>query len=168
MMDRERRRELVQRYKDGFAAIEEAIAGISDEEMDGRPEPGEWTVREIIHHLADSETTSAIRLRLLVVEDAPAIRGYDQEEFARRLYYQERPIESSLLAFRAARETTAEILDRMSEAEWESTGSHSESGGYSVYDWLEIYAAHAFEHADQIARNRDAIGRTVNQEGDGR
>ena len=79
--------------------------------------PGKWTAREVVHHLADSEMTSAIRLRLLLAVDKPVILGYDQEEFARRLHY-DRPIEASLDAFKAARRTTGEILDCMTDADW--------------------------------------------------
>lgn len=95
--------------------------------------------------------TSAIRLRLLIAEDNPTIVGYDQEEFARRLHY-DRPIEPSLAAFRAARETTAAILDRLTEDDWSRRGTHTESGAYGMMDWLAIYAAHAHDHASQIRR----------------
>jgi hypothetical protein len=102
-----------------------------------------------VHHLADSEMTSAIRLRLLIAIDDPKIFGYDQDEFARRLYY-DRPIEASVEAFKSARRTTAEILDRLTEEQWRREGTHSEHGRYGVTRWLEIYAAHAHQHADQI------------------
>ena len=83
--------------------------------------------------------------------DNPAIAGYDQEQFAKRLYYN-RPIAGSLDAFRAARQTTAEILDRLSETEWLRQGTHTEHGRYTVLRWLELYAAHAHEHARQYPR----------------
>ena len=97
--------------------------------------------------------TSAIRLRLLLASDRPAIAGYDQDEFARRLYY-DRPIAASLEAFKAARQTTGDILDRMNEADWQREGTHSEVGRYTIERWLEIYAAHAHDHADQIRKAR--------------
>ncbi|MCL4811417.1 MAG: DinB family protein [Vicinamibacteraceae bacterium] len=152
-MDPETRRQLVQQYRDGVQAVLDALDGITDAELDARPGPGQWTAREIVHHLADSEMTSAIRLRLLVAGDRPAIVGYDQDAFARRLFY-DRPIDASLLAFRAARETTAELLDRLSEDDWRRSGTHSEIGPYSVTLWLEIYAEHAVKHAGQIRRAR--------------
>ena len=153
MMTDARRKELIDRYKDGYRAVAEALAGIGDEELDAHPAPGKWSPREIVHHLADSEMTSAIRLRLLLAEDRPQIRGYDQEEFARKLYY-DRPYQKSLEAFRYARECTAEILDRMTPAEWAREGTHTEHGSYAVERWLEIYADHAHNHAAQIRRAR--------------
>jgi hypothetical protein len=148
-MDAVTRAQLIERYKDGYRAVAEALSGATDSELDRHPAPGKWSAREIVHHLADSEMTSAIRLRLLVATDRPAIAGYDQDEFARLLYY-DRPIASSLEAFKWARRTTGEILDRMSDAEWCREGTHSESGAYSADRWLEIYADHAHAHADQI------------------
>jgi hypothetical protein len=152
-MDERKRRELIDKYKDGYRAVAEALIGITANELDAHPAPGKWSPREIVHHLADSEMTSAIRLRRLIAEDRPAIQGYDQEEFARRLYY-DRPYQKSLEAFRYARETTAEILDRLTPAEWAREGTHSEAGHFGVERWLEIYAEHAHNHAEQIRRAR--------------
>jgi hypothetical protein len=150
----ERRRELVERYKQGPEVVARALADIADDELDARPAPDDWTPREVVHHLADSEMTSAIRLRRLLAEDDPIIVGYDEAEFARRLFYAERPIQAALDAFRASRETTAELLERLSDDQWARSGTHTESGPYGVETWLEIYAAHAHDHADQIRRAR--------------
>lgn len=94
--------------------------------------------------------TAATRLRLLVATDNPQIFGYDQDQFARKLYY-DRPIAASLDAFKAARRATLEILERMSDADWaRAAGTHSEHGLYTADRWLEIYARHAHAHAEQI------------------
>ena len=152
-MDAERRRELIDAYANGPEIVAGVVSGLAPGELDRRPGPEDWTAREIVHHLADSEMTSAIRLRRLIAEDDPAIAGYDEEGFARRLFY-DRPIEASLDALRSARATTAEILERLSEDDWSRAGTHTESGRYSVETWLEIYARHAHDHADQIRRAR--------------
>jgi hypothetical protein len=154
-MDTATRKKLIDQYKDGYRIVAEALLGAKEEELDTRPAPGKWTAREVVHHLADSEMTSAIRLRLLLAVDRPAISGYDQDQFARRLHY-DRPIEAALEAFKAARRTTAELLDCMTDAEWKREGTHTESGRYTVEHWLEIYSAHAHGHAEQILVARDA------------
>jgi hypothetical protein len=152
-MDSANRQTLIERYRDGHRVVVEALEGITEAELDAHPAADEWSARAVVHHLADSETTSAIRLRRLLAEDRPAIDGYDEMEFARRLHY-DRPVEASLEVLRAVRRASAEILDRLGEAEWSREGTHSESGRYTVEDWLEIYAAHAHEHAEQIRRAR--------------
>jgi hypothetical protein len=155
-MTAEERKTLIAQYNDGYRVVAEAVAGATDRQLDARPAPGKWSAREVVHHLADSEMTAATRLRLLVAIENPQIFGYDQEEFARKLYY-DRPIAASLDAFKAARRATAEILERMSEADWvRAAGTHSEHGPYTADRWLEIYAAHAHAHAEQILVARDA------------
>jgi hypothetical protein len=155
-MDADSRKRLIDQYNDGYRVVAEALVGAKDDELDARPASGKWTAREVVHHLADSEMTGATRLRLLVGTDNPQIFGYDQEEFARRLYY-DRPIEASLDAFKTARRATSEILERMTDADWaRSAGTHSEHGRYTAERWLEIYATHAHKHAEQILVARDA------------
>ena len=152
-MDRTRRNELIAKYKDGYRVVAEALHGASDVELDLKPAPEKWSSREIAHHLADSEMMGAIRLRQLVAEENASIRAYDEKTFAKRLHY-DRPIANSLLAFQAARSATGDLLDRMTDADFAKTGTHSERGAFGVDRWLEIYAEHAHAHADQIRRAR--------------
>jgi len=156
-MTQEQRQALIARYKDGYAEVVRNLEGMSDEEMTRHPLPGKWSAREIVHHLADSEMNSAIRLRKLLTEDTPLIQGYDQDSWAAHLRYNERPIAPSLEAFRAARSTSAQLLDSMTEEDWARAGTHTESGPYTAEDWLTIYAAHAHGHAAQIRRLREAL-----------
>jgi len=152
------RRQLIDRYKAGYEEVLAAIQSLQPEQLSAKPITGKWSAREIVQHLADSESVSAIRLRRLLVEDHPLIQGYDQDEYARRLNYNARDIAPALEAFRAARATTAQLLEAMTEADWQREGEHSESGRYTSEDWLKIYAAHAHNHAAQIRRLREALG----------
>ncbi len=171
-MNAAERAALIKRYKEGHRAVMDAFRGIADEELD-RSASGEWTPRQIAHHLADSEMTAGVRLRRLIVEESPVIQGYDEAEFAMKLT-SDRPIAPSLEVMRYVRESTAQILDGppslevmryvrestaqildgLTEADWHRAGTHSESGPYSVEDWLRIYAAHGHDHAAQIKRSR--------------
>ena len=152
---------LLARYRDGHRAVLEVLEGATEDDLNALPAaPDTWTARMVVHHLADSEMMSALRLRRLIAEDHPVIEGYDEPTFARRLFYDDRPIEPSLAALAAARATTLQILERLTEDQWAREGSHTESGRYSVEDWLRIYAAHAHEHADQI-RRAISVGRAA-------
>ena len=147
------RSELLDRYRGGYAAAEESLAEITDEELD-RPGPdGGWSARQVAHHLADSEAVAYVRLRRLIAEDEPTIVGYDEPEYARRLHY-ERPIASSLAVLRGVRAASLDLLESLTPAEWDRRGTHTESGVYSVDGWLEIYASHSHDHAEQIRAAR--------------
>jgi hypothetical protein len=151
-MTPEERDALMVRYRDGAAAFRAAMADVEDGELDERPVEGEWTVREIAHHLADSELNSAVRLRRLIAEDDAVIQGYDEMEFVRRLHVTERPIASSIDAAAAARASTLTILEALTEDEWSRSGTHTDQGTYAVEEWLRDYADHPWDHAEQARR----------------
>jgi hypothetical protein len=151
------RDELIARYNDGFAEVQRALAGFSGEQLTARPLPGKWSACEIVQHLADSEMRAAIRLRQLLTEDRPVIQAYDQDAYAARLDYNARDIAPALDAFRAARATTAQLLAHMSGEDWTREGTHPEHARYTADIWLEVYAAHAHNHAAQIRRLREAL-----------
>ena len=156
-MTHEERQELIARYRDGFDEVTRSLAGFPEADLGAHPLPGKWSAREIVQHLADSEMTSAIRLRRLLSEERPHILGYDQDAYAVRLRYNERDMAPALEAFRAARATTVQILEAMTDEDWAREGTHSESGRYTAEDWLRIYAAHAHGHAAQIQRLKEAL-----------
>jgi hypothetical protein len=141
---------LVVRYRAGYAALAAAAAD-AHHRLDDKPDDGGWTARQVVHHVADSELTSALRLRRLLAEDDPVIAGYDENAFAKTLHY-DRPVEAALRAVEAARETSAELLDRLTGTDWRRHGTHTESGPYGVEDWLRTYAEHPYDHAAQLRR----------------
>ena len=156
-MTPEERNELINTYAAGYDEVMNALDGFPADSLGAHPLPGKWSAREIVHHLGDSESTSAWRLRKLLVEDNPRIEGYDQDQFATRLRYNERDMAPALDAFRSARESTLQLLHTMSDEDWQRTGTHTESGLYSTEKWLTIYADHAHNHANQIRRLREAV-----------
>src|SRR5260370_27848616 len=113
-MDATTRRALIERYKDGYRVVSEALEHVTDAELDAHSAAGGWTAREIAHHLADSEMTSAIRLRRLLAARRPAIMGYDEAEFAPPLYY-DRPLGASLALLEAVRRPAAHPPQRLAQ-----------------------------------------------------
>ena len=144
------RKALISQYAAGYDEVMRSLESFPTEALTARPLSGKWSACEIIQHLADSEMTSAIRLRRLLAEDRPVIQSYDQDSYATRLHYNERDIQPALEAFRGARATTAQLLVEMTEEDWRREGWHTENGAYTPEHWLEIYAAHAHNHAAQI------------------
>lgn len=146
------RAQVLARFASGADDVIEALAGATDEDLD-RHGPSGWSSRMVVHHLADSESMAYIRLRRLIAEDDPVIWGYDEPEWAERLHY-DRPIEPSLAVLGAVRAASLQLMGSLTTDEWARTGTHTESGAYSVELWLDIYAEHSHEHAEQIRRAR--------------
>jgi DinB superfamily len=171
-MKKQERAKLIKMYGAGYEEVLGALEEFPASKLTARPFRGKWSAAEIVHHLADSEMTAAIRLRRLLVEDRPVIYGYDQDAFADRLRYNEREVEPALDAFRAARATTMQLLEAMTLADWARQAWHTDGGAYDPERWLEIYGVHAHNHAAQIARLRAAVtskaGATKRKPGSGR
>ncbi len=153
------RAELIDRYKQGYAEVVAALAGIAPDELDWKPAKSEWSAREVVHHLADSEMIAAVRLRRMLIADDAQLWRYDPDELAARFAYAERPLEAAMALFQAVRAYTAELLDRMTEADWAKAGMPTPTGEYSTALWLAVYGGHAHEHAEQIRNNRAAFCR---------
>ncbi len=124
---------------------------LKSSDLDRTDEQG-WTPRQVIHHVADSEAQSYARLRRLIAEPGTTIQGYDEGMWAenKTLGYKETPVESSLAVFAAVRESSYQLILRLSEEQLANSGTHSESGQYSVKTWLETYTNHPKDHAGQI------------------
>ena len=152
-MTAEERAGLLNHYAHGYDEVVESLRGITDHGLDREDPAGGWTPRQIVHHLADSETTAYIRVRRLLAEDNPLIYSYDEERFAGALHY-DRPIDASLETLRAVRRATLGLLERLGEAEWARSGVHSDQGYYDMETWLATYAAHGHDHARQIRAAR--------------
>jgi len=150
-VDAKERQRLIEKYRDGYRAVAEALDGITDDELDRSAEDG-WTPRQIVHHLGDGEMEGATRIRRLLALDSPTILGYDEKAFASLAG--DRPIEPSLEAFRWSRESTGQLLERMSDDDWRRVGRHTERGAFGTEDWLKMYVSHAHDHAAQIRRAR--------------
>ena len=146
--------DLTDRVADYAAATAEllAVADVDDALLDRRVGDG-WSARQVLHHLADSETHSYLRLRRLLADAPPAqIQGYDEARWAQSplLGYGDRPVAASVAVVAAVRAASHELLTRITEADLSRAGVHSESGAYTLDDWLRIYTAHPRDHRAQL------------------
>ena len=144
---------LIDQYAAGPARLRAALATVPPEAIQWRPAPGEWSAHEVVVHCADSESNSYCRVRYLLAEPDPVIVGYDQERWARDFDYHALPLEPALATVDAVRGNTVPLLRGLPEAAWARRGRHTESGPYSMLDWLRIYADHLEGHARQIEAN---------------
>ena len=133
--------------------VEEALTQGSD--LDNRATDG-WSARMVVHHLADSETSSYSRLRSLLAEKTiPTLVGYDEGNWAitPALGYQTFDIKNSLAVYKAVRASSLDVLNQITVADLAKEGLHSERGKYTLADWLRIYAKHPVDHAEQIVKS---------------
>ena len=162
-MNKQERDERIELYGRGYDLLKAALAKVPAEAMKFKPEPKEWSVHEVIIHLADSESNAALRARMLIVQPGGGVMGYDQDKWAIDLNYHDQSYEDALEVVRLVRKTTYKMLKEQPEEVFTHTVKHPEyEEPYTFEQWLEIYSAHIPRHIEQIRNNykiwRDLVG----------
>lgn len=145
-------------YESATLSFEKLVDSLSSDQLDLKKGAG-WSARQVIHHMADSEAQSYARLRRLIAEpDGSVIQGYDEGAWAdcETLGYTELPIEKSIAVFKAVRAASLDILQRLRESDFAKYGMHTESGKYTLENWINSYSKHPRDHGNQII---EAIGK---------
>jgi hypothetical protein len=146
--------ELLERLRRGAEMVAVSITGAAGSELDYVPEPGKWSIRQILAHLADAEMVAGGRLRQLIAEDHPHLQGYDQNAWAANLDYTRRKTSQALETFRRIRGENYELLKDLPPPAFEREGIHSERGPLSLKQLLQGMAEHAENHAAQVRTRR--------------
>ena len=132
------------------------LTGVFGEEEDYATAPGKWSIRQIIAHLADTETVFAHRMRQVIAEDNPTIVAFDQDAWARNLHYDQRKPKQALETMRRVRAENYELLKELPEPAFARTGNHTERGSITLLQIVEGAASHTESHARQMQQIRDA------------
>lgn len=149
-MEAAARKELLDRFRSGPGKLERSIDGLGEQELEFRPAPGKWTIREIVVHLCDSEIVCAHRIRKVLAEEQAFLTSYDQDLWANRLSYSKRNLTTAIELFRLLRKSTAELFEDLSDNDWERRGQHQQFGAMTIIDLVGMYAEHCENHVSQI------------------
>lgn len=137
--------------------LETAVRGLSDAQIDTPYRAGGWTVRQVVHHLADSHMNAFLRMKWMLTEDHPVIKTYDQDVWAQSPEYA-LPLASSLSLIRGLHARWTSLLASIPENDWTArTAEHPERGEVTLEQMLEIYSGHGEKHCDQIMNLRNAM-----------
>ncbi len=142
---------LLAAYLESTSDIELLLAELSETQLESRESPDEWTVRQIVHHLADNEVADAMRLRQMLAHDSPLIVPFDESLFAANLHY-DREVESSVATFFALRASSGALLEQISDQDWSRPGRHEEHDRYTVEILVQKNIEHDAAHLAQIQR----------------
>ena len=148
--------ELLERYRRGAELLAVAITGAAGPELDFHPAPGEWSVRQIVSHLADAEAANVVRFRQVIAEDNPTLVPWDQNAWAERTDYAKRKPSQALETMRILRADNYQLLKDLPEEAYLRSGNHLRRGAMTLLDLLRLFAEHAESHAAQIREVRSA------------
>jgi hypothetical protein len=126
------------------------IRGLTPKQLKWKPEPGKWSIAEIVAHLADAEIVGSWRMRLIVGASGTTIQPFDQEVWASAFQYRKRDTKQSVEVFRVLRENNLAMLKALPRESWENYGMHQERGKETVAHVVRMFAGHDANHVKQI------------------
>ena len=146
--------DLLERFRRGAELLAVAITGAAGSEVDFVPQPGQWSIRQIVAHLADAEIVATMRLRQILAEDDPKLQAWDQNAWATKLDYARRKPSQSLETFRRIRGENYELIKDLPESGFDRAGIHSDRGRMTLRQLVQLIAEHAENHAAQLRARR--------------
>lgn len=136
------------------SAVTNAVAGLNEAQLDTQYRPDGWTVRQTVHHIADSHSNSLTRFKLaLTEEEPPTIRPYYEERWA-ELGDSKLPIDVSIKMLESLHTRWTALLESMSEADFKRSFIHPETGEWTLEAALALYAWHSLHHTAHITHLR--------------
>ncbi len=137
--------------------ISNAVKDLNDEQLDTEYRPDGWTVRQVVHHVADSHLNSYCRFKLALTEENPTIRAYYEDRWA-ELPDNEMPIDVSINIIDGVHLRWSKILNSMSNEDFRRTLVHPESGNWTLDKFLGLYDWHSKHHTAHITTLRERKG----------
>ncbi|MBI3568576.1 MAG: putative metal-dependent hydrolase [Gemmatimonadetes bacterium] len=139
-------------------ALRDAVRGLSDAQLDTPYRPGGWTVRQLVHHVADSHVNAYIRLRLALTEDNPTIKPYLEAKWAELPDANSLPIDVSLGILDGIHTRWVALLRALPAADFARTMTHPENGQMSIDMLAALYAWHSRHHVAHVTGLRARSG----------
>ena len=140
----------IQRIRQLPALTREAMRGLDPVQLDTPYGPGKWTLRQVLHDLADAHMNAFIRTKLILTEDHPTLKPYDQDAWAVTADAARSDPEASLAVLRGLHARWADLLEAVPEEGWTQSAHHPESGEVTLEGLLRYYADHGEHHLGQI------------------
>jgi hypothetical protein len=154
VLDHAKRSELIEELAGLPERARAVVQGLDDAQLDTPYREGGWTVRQVIHHLADSHINAYVRFRLALTEDHPTFKPYQQDRWVELSDARALPVESSLGLLAGLHARWVHLLRSLPGAAWARSGYHPEHGDMTLDDLLVEYGRHGTNHVGQILELR--------------
>lgn len=153
--------ELIERYTADATIYARDLAGLTEADLDARPVEGQWTIRELVLHVVDSDIILADRMRRVIAEENPPLTAFDETAFVQRLFYGQRALDPVVKLYEANRLVMADILRRLQPSDFERRGIHSEVGPLSLLELLQKTVAHPLHHRKFLVEKRRLLNKPL-------
>jgi uncharacterized damage-inducible protein DinB len=140
------------------ARLRAAVKGLTEAQLDTPYRPGGWTVRQVVHHVPDSHLNAYVRFKLALTEDAPTIKPYAEDRWAKLADTKATPVEVSLTLLDSLHDRWVRLLRALTTEEWKRTFRHPDLGPMTLEKTLALYAWHGRHHVAHVTALREREG----------
>ena len=138
--------------------LRSAVSGLTEPQLDTPYREGGWTVRQLVHHIADSHMNAIIRMRRALTEDWPTVSAYDEKLWAELADARTLPVEVSLHLLEALHRRWVALLESLTDEQWQRGYVHSTNGEQKLANVVQIYAWHGRHHVAHVTELRKRMG----------
>ena len=156
--DESQRKTLIEDIEQTPAAMRAAVQGLSPQQIETPYRDGGWTVRQVVHHVSDSHMNGYIRFKLALTEDAPTIKPYMEDRWAKLGDVQSTPLEVSLSLLDSLHDRWVRLLRSLAAQEWKRVFNHPELGTMPLEKNLALYSWHGRHHVAHVTELRKKMG----------
>jgi uncharacterized damage-inducible protein DinB len=153
--------ELIDEYERAPARLRAAVAGLTDAELKARPGPGEWSILEVVVHIADSDAISIDRMKRMIATDDPPLLYADETAYVQKLFTHDQDLEDALTLLEVGRRQFARVLRKLPPEAFARTGRHDTSGTKTVGGMVKSYIDHIDEHLVFVHGKRANLGKPL-------
>jgi len=152
------RREMIRTIAETPKRIRNAVAGLSDAQLNTPYREGGWSVRQVVHHVADSHMNAYVRFKLGVTEQEPKVKTYEEKLWAETFDARSAPVEVSLLLLENLHRRWVLFLESLGAADFKRKIDHPDNGPMDLNDLLSLYSWHGRHHEGHILNLRKRMG----------
>jgi DinB superfamily len=154
-------RDLIESYAAGGEILRQAAQGLSRDDLIAHPGPGDWSIHELVIHLADSDAISIDRMKRILTEDNPTLLYADETAYVDRLLPNEQSLEDALTLFDLGRRQWSRVLRKLPDDAFARQGSHNRAGVVTLGGMVESYTRHVEKHLVFLKAKRQRLGKPL-------
>ena len=154
-------RNLIETYAAGGQKLRQAVEGLTRENLLARPGPGNWSIQELVIHLADSEEIAVDRMKRIVTEDNPTLLYADETAYVERLFHDQQSLDDALTLFEVGRRQWSRVLRLLPDDAFSRQGTHNRKGIVTLGGMIEGYIKHLDHHLVFLKAKRERLGKPL-------
>lgn len=154
-------RNIIEQFDAGGQTLRQAVQGLSREDVLAHPGPGDWSILELVIHMADSDAIAIDRMKRILTEDRPSLLYADENAYVQRLHCDQQSLEDAITLFEVGRRQWARVLRVLPEEAFQRVGVHNKRGSLTLAGMVADYVEHLDHHLKFLLSKRERLNKPL-------